>query len=113
MGQTVSGNTVSGNDIPPAVLPAENITNNNTYMIDNTAVCDLLAALLQEETRQNETLTQLSTVMQTVSENLEKSGIYGHLRDQVLAEGTEPETGLEAEPKPIPACLILTAFLRK
>ena len=58
MGQTVSGNTVSGNDIPPAVLPAENITNNNTYMIDNTAVCDLLAALLQEETRQNETLTQ-------------------------------------------------------
>lgn len=45
MGQTVSGNTVSGNDIPPAVLPAENITNNNTYMIDNTAVCDLLAAL--------------------------------------------------------------------
>lgn len=113
MGQTVSGNTVSGNDIPPAVLPAENITNNNTYMIDNTAVCDLLAALLQEETRQNETLTQLSTVMQTVSENLEKSGIYGHLRDQVLAEGTEPETGLEAEPETDPCLPYLDGILEE
>ncbi len=113
MGQilTVSGNTVSGNAIPPAAAPTENITNNNTYTIDNTAVCDLLAAILEEEIRQNETLTQLGTVMQTLSENLEESGIYEHLQNQVLAEDIEPETETDAEPETDPYLPYLDGML--
>lgn len=108
--QTISGNTVSGNSPPPAA-PVETITNNNTYTIDNTAVCDLLTALLAEETRQNETLTELNTVMQTLSGNLEKSGIYEHLQKQVPADGTEPETGTVTEPEPGPCLPLLDEIL--
>ena len=94
---TVSGNTVSGNTPPPPepnMIPGT-VTNNNTYTIDSTAVCDLLTALLNEEVKQNETLTQLNETLAAHAKSLTESGLLDSLQGQVLAEDLKAETSTE------------------
>ena len=96
---TVSGNTVSGNTPPQPETTAttETVTNNNTYTIDNTDVCNLLTALLQEEVKQNEALERLNETLADHIKSLEESGLYDSLQDQVLAEDIEEETNTAEE----------------
>lgn len=93
MGQTetVSGNTVSGNTMP---LP-ETVTNNNTYTIDNTDVCNLLSALLQEEVKQNGALEQLNGTLSDYIQRLTESGLLDNLQAYVSETETEAETETE------------------
>lgn len=96
---TVSGNTVSGNTPPEpntnfTTIP-ETVTNNNTYTIDNTAVCDLLTALLNEEVKQNEALTQLNESITVYTKLITESGLLDSLQSQVLAEDLNAETSTE------------------
>lgn len=93
---TVSGNTVSGNTPPPETdTTPETVTNNNTYTIDNTAVCDLLTALLNEEVKQNETLAQLNETVTAYIESLAESSLLDGLQGKILVEDLGTETSIE------------------
>ncbi|MDE6607231.1 MAG: hypothetical protein K2K54_05680 [Lachnospiraceae bacterium] len=94
---TVSGNTVSGNTPPPPgsdTVPGT-VTNNNTYTMDSTAVCDLLTALLNEEVKQNEALTQLNETLAAHAESLAESNLSDGLQGKILVEDLETETSIE------------------